>query len=132
MCVQEKQEAQEAASVQLRKEKAGHEEQYRELLGQLEQLRAERREGDREVGRLRASLKGSESEVVRLSESVARLTQQLERDRESHAISAKSLQTIAEEGRSKVSGHHWQPCGVVDSEGATGGSAGRGSAELQR
>ena len=58
VCVQEKQEALEAASDQLKKEKAGHEERYRDLLVQLELLRTEKREADREIGRFRASLKG--------------------------------------------------------------------------
>ena len=46
---------------------------------------------------------GSEAEVERLSDSVSRLSQQLERERESHASSTRSLHTSAEEGRSKVS-----------------------------
>ena len=48
----------ESASVQLKREKACHKEQCRDLLGQLERLRGEKREGDREIGSLRASLKG--------------------------------------------------------------------------
>lgn len=61
MCVyiQERQETREAAGVQLRKEKAAHVEQCQHLTRQLEKLRAEKREGDREIGILRASLKGS-------------------------------------------------------------------------
>ena len=56
--LQEKQEAQEAASAQLKREKVGQEERCRELRGQLERLRVEKTEGDREIGSLRASLRG--------------------------------------------------------------------------
>jgi chromosome segregation ATPase len=98
----EKQEVLESASVQLKREKACHKERCRDLLGQLERLRGEKREGDREIGSLRASLKGSQGEVARLSESLSRLGLQLERERESRASSSRSLHAAAEEQRSKV------------------------------
>lgn len=89
----------------------------------------EKKEGDRAIGTLRASLKGwsaqmrvrsgavlhvqvashlvsraaSEAEVVRVSEAVTRMTQQLEGERESHTTTTRSLHTVAEEGRTKVS-----------------------------
>ena len=56
--MQERQESRETASVQLRKEKASHVEQYQQLTKQLEKLRADKRECDREIGILRASMKG--------------------------------------------------------------------------
>ena len=55
---QERQESREAAGAQLRREKTAHKEQCRQLMEQLERLRGEKREGDREIGTLRASLKG--------------------------------------------------------------------------
>lgn len=42
----------------MRREKATHEEQCLNLTRQLERLKEEKREGDREIGTLRASLKG--------------------------------------------------------------------------
>lgn len=48
----------EAVSAELKKERVKQEKQRRELLTQLERLRVEKREGDREIGGLRASLKG--------------------------------------------------------------------------
>lgn len=40
---------------------------------------------------------------MRLSETVSRLTLQLEQEREKHASVTRSLHTVAEEGRTKVS-----------------------------
>ena len=45
---------------------------------------------------------GSQGEVARLSESLSRLGLQLERERESHTSSSRSLHAAAEEHRSKV------------------------------
>ena len=56
--LQERQESREAAGLELRKERAAHAEQCRQLEVQAERLQKEKREGDREIGTLRASLKG--------------------------------------------------------------------------
>ena len=45
---------------------------------------------------------GSQGEVARLSESLSRLGLQLERERESHTSSSRSLHAAAEGHRSKV------------------------------
>ena len=71
VCWQERQENRDAAEEKLRRERAAHAEKCRELTEQLERLRVEKREGDREIGSLRASLKGDHS--CRFDCSVRRL-----------------------------------------------------------
>ena len=63
---QDRQEAREAAILELRQEKTAHAEQYRQLQTQLELAGRQKKEADREVGALRASLKGKIVSAVSL------------------------------------------------------------------